>query len=367
MFALLGDIKLNMHTSPESLDGTFSTDFADLDRISGKPGLQHIGDALDEYNLSFGLHYHNCDPQAVWQQLEDARKSHKAQALVLGSDYRGYFVITDSTCNIELADKDGKVQGLVVTLTLREFIGDPSDPLKPPSLPGVKGNESGISEKVSGAKGDSPPGSFGNMVRTATKYAKKAQSALQQAQHVIQVAKQFKDDPLGAMQRLPGMMNSLGGVTGALGEAIPALGEVSKVIKDVAPAVNTLSSVAGQVKQASGTLENLKAAVASGDPLSVLSGLSGAAGSLGGITGSLGGLADTLPSALGRIGDAVHSVSDGVTGAISHATADLAQIKTAVSATFNVAGELADSAMRTFKQAAPALSRLDALVITRRV
>lgn len=349
MFALLGDIKLHMHTSPETLDGTFGSEFAELDRLSGKPGLQHTGDKLDEYSLSFGLHHSQCEPQAVWRQLEDARKSHKAQALVLGSDYRGYFVITDATCNLELADADGKIQALAVTLTLREFTGDPASPLKPPSLPGVKGQETGIREKVGGAKGDLPSGSVGKMLRTATGYAKKVQSALQQAQHVMQVAAQFKDDPLGAMQRLPGMMSSLGGVTGALGEAIPALGDVSRVMKDVAPAVHSLSGVAGQVKQAQGTLQTLKSAIASGDPQAVSAGLSGAAGSLGGITGSAGGLAGTLPSAL------------------HHVTRGLAGMKTAVATTFDTAGSLVNSAMHTFNEAAPVLSRLDALVITRRV
>lgn len=316
MFALLGDIRLHMHTSPQTLDGTFGSDFAGLERISGKPGLQHTGDRLDEYSLGFALHHNQCDPQAVWRQLEDARKSHRAQALVLGSDYRGYFVITDTACNLELADQNGNIQGLAVTLTLREFTGDPAAPLKPPSLPGVNNGRTGIRENAAAVKAAAPPGSVAALARTASRQAKSAQGALRRAAHVVQVAQQFKHDPAGAMQRVPGMLNSFGGVTDALGQALPALSGVSGVIQDMAPAVKSLSAAADQLQQATGMLRNLQT-VTAGDPRSALSVLSPAAGSISGIF-------DAVPA-------------------------------------------LADTAGKSLRHAAPALSRLDALIVTRRV
>ncbi|EKO1025293.1 phage tail protein, partial [Salmonella enterica subsp. enterica] len=131
MFALLGDIEINTGISPDKLDGTYGSDFAELDRISGKPGLQYIGGKLDEYSWSFVLHFHYCDPASVWNQINAARLAHQALAVVIGTEYPGWFVITDATRSITLATPDGQIQALAVTLTLREFTGDPNNPPQP--------------------------------------------------------------------------------------------------------------------------------------------------------------------------------------------------------------------------------------------
>ncbi len=81
-------------------------------------------------------------------------KAHQALALVFGNgDYRGWFVITDVTATSEQTDSTGNVLAVNATASLREYIGDPKNPLQPPAIrtqvPGVGA--------VSGAV-PSPPG-----------------------------------------------------------------------------------------------------------------------------------------------------------------------------------------------------------------
>ena len=103
MFAVLGDIEFELITYWDGFEATFGVDYAEHARIEGKPGLQFIGDKLDEIQISLVFHQHYCVPDVELARLRTAMKAHQALALVFGNgDYRGWFVITDVTATSDL-------------------------------------------------------------------------------------------------------------------------------------------------------------------------------------------------------------------------------------------------------------------------
>ncbi|MCU7097924.1 phage tail protein [Salmonella enterica] len=137
MFAVLGDIEFELLVYWDGFDATFGMDYAEHARIEGKPGLQFIGEKLDEVSISLVFHDHYCQPDVELARLRDAMVAHQALALVFGNgDYRGWFVITAISATSEQTDAWGNVQALSATLTLREYIGDPKNPLTPPAVSG---------------------------------------------------------------------------------------------------------------------------------------------------------------------------------------------------------------------------------------
>lgn len=251
MFALLGDIEINTGISPDKLDGTFGSDFAELDRISGKPGLQYIGGKLDEYSWSFVLHFHYCDPVSVWSQINAARLAHQALAVVIGTDYPGWFVITDATRNITLATPDGQIQALAVTLTLREFTGDPNNPPAPVAVSSALSGVGAITKPLQQATG------ITGLLHTAVTAARTAQSALSTASNVVRVARQFKDNPVAAVSRIPGMITSLNNVTGSLEKAFPALTGLSAQLPEAARMARAASQITSLIDGGADTLKRI--------------------------------------------------------------------------------------------------------------
>ncbi|EJX0630327.1 phage tail protein [Salmonella enterica] len=137
MFAILGDIEFEVVTYWDGFDASFGMDYAEHSRIEGKPGLQFIGEKLDEVGISLVFHDHYCQPDVELARLRDAMAAHQALALVFGNgDYRGWFVITDIRATSQQTDGYGNVQALSAELSLREYIGDPKNPLTPPAVSG---------------------------------------------------------------------------------------------------------------------------------------------------------------------------------------------------------------------------------------
>ncbi|MCB7131074.1 phage tail protein [Salmonella enterica subsp. enterica serovar Hillegersberg] len=137
MFAVLGDIEFEVVTYWDGFDASFGMDYAEHARIEGKPGLQFIGEKLDEVSISLVFHDHYCQPDVELARLREAMVAHQALALVFGNgDYRGWFVITDIRATSQQTDGLGNVQALSAELSLREYIGDPKNPLTPPAVSG---------------------------------------------------------------------------------------------------------------------------------------------------------------------------------------------------------------------------------------
>lgn len=121
MFAVLGDIEFELITYWDGFEATFGVDYAEHARIGGKPGLQFVGDRLDEIQITLVFHQHYCVPDVELARLRTAMKAHQALALVFGNgDYRGWFVITDVTATSEQTDSTGNVLAVSATVSLRE-------------------------------------------------------------------------------------------------------------------------------------------------------------------------------------------------------------------------------------------------------
>ena len=67
MFAVLGDIEFELITYWDGFEATFGVDYAEHARIGGKPGLQFVGDRLDEIQITLVFHQHYCVPPAKQQ------------------------------------------------------------------------------------------------------------------------------------------------------------------------------------------------------------------------------------------------------------------------------------------------------------
>ncbi|QQJ05214.1 hypothetical protein HFQ69_23510 [Salmonella enterica subsp. enterica serovar Agona] len=252
MFAVLGDIEFELITYWDGFEATFGVDYAEHARIEGKPGLQFVGDRLDEIQISLVFHQHYCVPDVELARVRTAMKAHQALALVFGNgDYRGWFVITDVTATSEQTDSTGNVLAVSATVSLREYTGDPKNPLQPPAIrrqvPGAGA--------VSGAV-PSPSG-VAQFVRNGVNYAKQAQSVLQTTISAVRVAQKMKGNPVVALTRVPGLMSGLGNISGALGKSVPAFNALSESMPDAISLARTASEAATYVQQAQSALSGV--------------------------------------------------------------------------------------------------------------
>ncbi|MCD1124999.1 phage tail protein [Jinshanibacter sp. LJY008] len=252
MFAVLGDIEFELITYWDGFEATFGVDYAEHARIEGKPGLQFIGDKLDEIQISLVFHQHYCVPDVELARLRTAMKAHQALALVFGNgDYRGWFVITDVTATSEQTDSTGNVLAVNATASLREYIGDPKNPLKPPAIRAQVPGTGAVSSAV-----PSPSG-VAQYVRDGVNYAKQAQSVLQTTMSAVRIAQKMKDNPTVALTRVPGLMSGLGNISGSLGSSIPAFNALAESMPDAVSLARSTGEAASYVQQAQSALNGV--------------------------------------------------------------------------------------------------------------
>lgn len=237
MFAVLGDIEFELITYWDGFESTFGVDYAEHSRIEGKPGLQFVGEQLDEFRISLVFHSLYCTPDNELSRLRRAMRAHQALALVFGNgDYRGWFVITAVTASSQQTDSSGNVMAMTAEVTLREYIGDPKSPLKPPAINSAIPGTGVVTSAVT------KPSGMAQSVRDAVSYAKKAQSALTTAASTVRAVQKMATNPTLALTRIPGLMSQIGGVTAPLMSSIPAL----NAVKDMFPDAVRLARDTGQ-------------------------------------------------------------------------------------------------------------------------
>lgn len=244
MFAILGDIEFELITYWEGFESQFGVDYAEHARIEGKPGLQFVGEKLDDIQLSLVFHQHYCVPDVELARLKSAMSAHQALALVFGNgDYRGWFVITDIRATSEQTDSTGNVLALNATVSLREYVGDPKKPLTPPAVTGTvlhTGTVSAAAPKASG---------IAKSLRDGIKAAKQANAALQTSMQAVRVAQKMQDNPHVALGRIPGLFVSMGQISSSLGKSTPAFGAISNVLPEAAQLARASSQANGLVQQ----------------------------------------------------------------------------------------------------------------------
>lgn len=132
MYALLGDIQFNQVTAFDGLELQTGSDYAEHALIGRKPRLQVVGEKLDEMRWALVYHANYCDPEFEIGRLVLARRAHAPMPFIQGNgDYRGTFVITELSTVARHTDKLGTLISVEVSMTLREYTGDPAKPLAP--------------------------------------------------------------------------------------------------------------------------------------------------------------------------------------------------------------------------------------------
>ncbi len=124
IYVLLGDISLEVPQWPTGLDRKGSHNYAEHQPVNRAPLLQSTGRNLVEF--TFEGHLHRQFGRAPYQDLATLRTAMdgaQVLPLVFGTgEYPGKFVITEMDEHTESAAPTGDQDGVMVTLTLREYV-----------------------------------------------------------------------------------------------------------------------------------------------------------------------------------------------------------------------------------------------------
>lgn len=244
MFAVLGDIEFELTTYWDGFNVASGVDYAEQARIQGKPGLQFVGEKLDEINISLVFHSHYCSPTSELNRLHDAMISHQAMAMVFGNgDYRGWFVITDLKASSQHTDATGNVQSQSAEMTLREYTGDVKNPLQPPAVRGTDANIDAMTSFIP-AIGSSN----GRGLQTAVNGLLQAGTTIQIITDSIGQLSKFLEDPLSVLMQISGMNEMMGRIAGVLEVVKKALASITGLIDSFKKAVKEVTDIVANVK-----------------------------------------------------------------------------------------------------------------------
>ena len=254
MFAILGDIQFDLITYFDGFDSSFSANFAEHPLIDGKPRLQSVGDNLDEIRMQLVFHQQYCDPETELAKLIKAKAAHHAMPFVLGNgDYKGWFVMTDVQASTRHTDKAGTLVALDANVTLREYVGDKLNPLKPPAI--HKGVLPAASRNQPFGAMTPTANALHNSIRQVVSYTSQAKSALQAASYATSLARRMKQNPAAAMTRLPSMMSCLSQASAPLALLIPSATVVTDQMPEMMPILQAASAASRQVNNASSSMQ----------------------------------------------------------------------------------------------------------------
>jgi len=110
MYAQLGNIKFESAKGFTSLEETFGMNYAQHDRIKGKPRLEAVGANLDTVNFSMYLHSQFTTPEDDIEQMRVNMVNNEILPLVLGNGkVVGSFVITNFSVTTMFTDPVGNL------------------------------------------------------------------------------------------------------------------------------------------------------------------------------------------------------------------------------------------------------------------
>ncbi|KVU58821.1 MULTISPECIES: phage tail protein [Burkholderia] len=291
MFAILGDIEFDLIGYFDGFDATFGADYAEHALLQGKPRLQRMGDKLDEIRIALSFHYWYCDPEAELAKLRAAVSAKQAMALVFGNgDYKGWFVLTEVQSTSKQTDTSGTVLSLDAQITLREFVGDKKNPLKPPAVqpkvpPAAAQAVSSVSSTVATVRGT---------IQQAVTWANQAKSAMRVAVDAVKTVQKLKDDPLSALSRSSSVLTNIKEAAAPLSKLSPALASVTDQIPEAAGILRASNTALDAVRSAQGGLANATIGTITGA-------IDRAAGQLSTATGALSSAAPSLSKLAGLV------------------------------------------------------------------
>jgi len=158
--ALLGAVAFDVLTGPESMDESFSANYAEHALIEGKPRLQWVGDNLNEVTWQLMFHAGFCTPTIELFKLRAAVAAHLPLPLVLMSGaHQGWFVPVSVDVTTRMTRHDGTVLWLEARLTLRESpppvpMPDATPSQEPVAVAQSTGDMTGTSDSIAPPVGD---------------------------------------------------------------------------------------------------------------------------------------------------------------------------------------------------------------------
>lgn len=255
LYAVLDDIELEIITWLDGLDMRFGSSYAEQGLIGRKSILQHTGFAPDEVEIQAALHASWCNPAQEVARLKDAMDAARPLAFVLGTgEYRGVFVIAELEVMTRQTDGYGAVMAFECRLLLKEYVGDPAEPIPPGVI------REGLRIPIAAEEAQAwMPGEAGGQLGAMGAAAGEAVSAFgavaQAASDVATLASIAPAAPASAVLMLPGVAASIQQAADGLPiQAFDGLQSVAAVAADAAQVVGAMQSAKGLLDGASSAL-----------------------------------------------------------------------------------------------------------------
>lgn len=125
MFATLGNIEFNLHTSPTADSDTLEIPWVEHELINQPQQLQPAGRNLVEKELEMFFHASFCKVEERVKELKDAAQNYDVMALLMGNGKLiGDFVITNIVTKTDQADELGNRIAVTLSVTLKEYVSD---------------------------------------------------------------------------------------------------------------------------------------------------------------------------------------------------------------------------------------------------
>jgi phage protein U len=296
LYAVLNDVELEIITWLDGLSMRYGAEYAEQGLIGRKSLLQYTGHRPDEVRIDARLHAQWCDPAAEVRRIKDKMDAKEPVSFVLGTgEYRGVFVITEAEVTTTQTDGFGAAIAFELSITLREYVGDPAQP----NPPGVV--TSGYRIPIEAATvddfamiGGAPLSSQGGIAHIAAGGLSAIARGVGLAADVASFAALAQSNPASALLALPGLTDAVS----AFGATIPvegfaALCGVAAVAADAGQALSAFQSARGQFDVAAGALGGGLSGVSS-----ALWSVRAGAQALEGARGSVGRIAATAASRL---------------------------------------------------------------------
>ena len=195
VFMTMGKYEVELLSSPTSFNRRSAANYSEYPYIGRKAGLQLTGFAPDDIAITIRLHSMFADPAAVSRQLESMKNNGEVFSLVFASgDYLGTFVLKDVDTSLKQTDGSGSLMFIDVNISLKENVGDPSQP----NPPGVFGSGLRISASSNPSIPVVPaPGNFFTSIQTAISVAAKVGETVSRVNEIVGRAAQ--GDLIGAV------------------------------------------------------------------------------------------------------------------------------------------------------------------------
>jgi phage protein U len=290
-YAVLGEIGFDLLRF-NGLSTQRAADWAEHARIDGKPRLQWIGERLIEHRIDLALHARFCVPDTELARLRQALSDHQALAFVLGNGtHLGYFVISDLSETSQHADATGTLVAAEASLTLREYVGDPSDEaaaapaVQPDQLPASARNSTAPQAK---AALPVPGAEIREAIRKTVTLASQARAGVATISDGLRIARGLTSNPVAALSRIPDLAANASQLATGLSGFAPALAPVADSLKEAGPILSAST-------RALSAANAMRTVLSSGTtPGNVADHLSEAATRLDSVSGELTGVAPAL-------------------------------------------------------------------------